>query len=81
MAKRHNGTGRRKQQLKTMAEVIACLGGDAALRELTNSHQNNITNWKNAQCKFPAKFYLVMTQALEERGHRADPELWGILPP
>lgn len=66
--------------LKTMGEVIATLGGDFGLREMLGVQQNNITNWKHEQQKFPAKYYLIMSSALARRSCTASPELWGILP-
>ena len=68
-------------QLRTMDAVIDALGGDAGVKKLTGAAQNNLGNWRKTQKKFPAHTYLIMIDALAERGYRAPPALWGITEP
>jgi hypothetical protein len=63
--------------LKTANEVMDALGGNEGVMELTGRKQTAVLNWR-ASGKFPAKFHLLMTQALAHRGLRAPASLWGV---
>lgn len=64
-------------QIQTIDEVIAVLGGIAAVARLTNRSQPNVHNWRYAG-RFSARVYKVMIDALEQRGLTASPALWGV---
>jgi hypothetical protein len=86
VARRHreqNGGGPKLalKPCRSLEDVFAALDGDNGVMALTKSRQNNVFNWRNAQRKFPAKFYLIMTRALAKRGYTAPPSLWGIAEP
>ena len=86
VARRHreqNGGGPKLalKPCQSLEDVFAALDGDNGVMALTKSRQNNVFNWRNAQRKFPAKFYLIMTRALAKKGYTAPPSLWGIAEP
>lgn len=62
--------------LRTSTEIIDQLGGTAEVSRLTGKRMQNVSRWKGEN-RFPPDTYLCMTQALEERGHRAPVSLWG----
>jgi hypothetical protein len=67
--------GRSKKTLFSAEHIIDVLGGTRAVCELTGATRNSISNWR-AFDAFPARFYLVMTRALDRCGYRADPSFW-----
>lgn len=62
--------------LRTTIEIIEQLGGTAEVARLTGKRPQHVSLWKK-QNRFPPDTYLVMSQALEARGHRASVSLWG----
>lgn len=62
---------------ETTAAVIAALGGQAAVAQLTGSAPSAVANW-NSEPHFPARFYAVMLEALHKKGFHAGPRLWGM---
>lgn len=67
-------------ELETAAEVMDALGGNAAVADLTGSRATAVSNWRSFG-KFPAKFYVLMTDELRRRGLRAPALLWGMTEP
>lgn len=71
--------------LRTVDQVIEALGdGDkqAGRRELlriTGRRTQHVTNWL-AEGRIPKVFWIVVSKALDRRGHSARPELFGIAP-
>jgi hypothetical protein len=65
------------ETLNSAAEVFNELGGNAGLEELTGSKPSTVSMWKKAG-NFPTNTYLIMTQALRERGKTAPASLWGM---
>jgi hypothetical protein len=64
--------------LTSTTEVIEALGGLEAVATLTGSKYGAVWNWQNF-VKFPAKTYVVMTDALAAKGLRAPASLWGMI--
>ena len=67
-----------KRALKTMDDVMAALGGPAAVAILTQTKHSAVCNWQTFG-RFPAKTYLVMSRALARKRHKAPTALWGML--
>jgi hypothetical protein len=65
------------RKLNTTAEVMDALGGNAAVADLTNSTYKAAANWRAFET-FPARHFVVMTKALEDRGLTAPVSLWGM---
>ena len=66
--------------LKSVSDVVAALGGNSAIVALVEAQSTQVvTNWV-ARNRFASHTYLILTQALAERGFTADPKLWGITP-
>ncbi|MEH2501213.1 hypothetical protein V1290_000024 [Bradyrhizobium sp. AZCC 1578] len=66
------------KQLHTVKEVISELGGQDAVKQLTNSKSaSRVPMWKNRK-RFPATTYTVLKSALQERGLSAPDDLWGM---
>lgn len=68
-----------RKRLKSARAIITAIGGNGPVAELTGRKTQHITNWKT-EGRLPANTYLILTEALAERGYRASPELWGITP-
>lgn len=68
------------RELKTKAEVMAALGGIVAVCALTGAEYGAVENWKRLKT-FPSRYFLVMAFALNGKGLRAPPELWGQATP
>lgn len=66
--------------LRTMAEVMAALGGDHQVSALTGAPYKVVENWKREK-RFPSRYFLVMTTALHRRRLSASAELWGMVTP
>lgn len=62
--------------LTTMDQVIARLGGPAAVGRLTGRSRSAVANWRGTG-RFPARLYLMMTRELQTLGAVALPALWG----
>ncbi len=67
-------------QLQTTGSVIHALGGLLAVSALTGAGYKLVSGWGKAS-KFPARYFLVMTHALEKKRLTAPPELWGMVTP
>jgi hypothetical protein len=63
--------------LTTVKEVIAELGGRAAVAEITGTNVKVVSHWR-WQDRFPSKTYLVLTEALNKRGCCASVGLWSF---
>lgn len=69
-------TGGMVQELKTVEEVVAKLGGTMAVAAITGSkHSSAVSNWKKLG-RFPAKTYFDIKAALLKRSLKAPDELW-----
>ena len=66
--------------LRTTLQVIEALGGYHAVATLTGRTPNAAENWKR-HLAFPADTYLVMTDALSDKGFSAPPSLWKMRQP
>lgn len=66
--------------LETAEEVFDALGGNAGVEELTHSKPSRVSNWRNSG-SFPSNMYVVMTDALRERGKAAPASLWRMHAP
>jgi hypothetical protein len=64
--------------LETTTEVIEALGGTSAVAELTGSTYAAAFNWRGFE-RFPAKTFIVMSDALAAKGKSASPSLWGMI--
>jgi hypothetical protein len=67
-------------RLTSTAAVVDALGGIQAVAYLTGSNYKAAANWKSF-ATFPAKTFLVMTDALERIGKSAPASLWGMTEP
>jgi hypothetical protein len=65
------------ETLHTVTEVFDALGGNSGLEALTGSKPNTVSMWKSAG-SFPAKTYVIMTDALHSIGKTAPDSLWGM---
>jgi hypothetical protein len=63
--------------ITTAVEVMEALGGNVGVGRLTGGKPSAVSNWKTFG-KFPANQYVVMIEALRERGFDAPPSLWGM---
>lgn len=61
--------------LETADQVFEALGGSSGIAELTESKLSRVSNWR-AIGSFPPGFYVVMLDALHERGKTAPASLW-----
>lgn len=66
-------------ELSTTAEVIDKLGGVGPVADLTGRKYNAAWNWTTFE-HFPPDTYVVMKDALAERGFSAPPSLWRMVP-
>lgn len=64
-------------ELATASEVMDALGGNVGVAALTGNTPGAVWNWRSFG-RFPSKFYLVMTEALAEKGYQAPASLWGM---
>lgn len=63
------------QTLDTLDEVITALGGTDGLFDLLGAKPSTISMWKKAG-NFPSNSYVVMTDALRQKGKTAPDLLW-----
>jgi hypothetical protein len=66
--------------VETVADAIAKLGGPTATGKLVGRSAQSVVNWRAAN-KFPGDTYLILSAALEDRGLRAPPSMWGLIEP
>lgn len=66
---------KRLRPLSTVNEVINALGDNAGAAEITKRGITAVCNWRAAN-RLPARSYLVITEALKDRGFSAPPSLW-----
>lgn len=68
-------------ELTTVDDVIDALGGTGATARLLGcKSMRPVSNWRS-RGRLPADKFLLMQQALRDRGKTAPPSLWGIAPP
>ena len=67
------------KKLKTVGEVISHLGGNAAVRDLTNRNSNpsTVLMWKHRE-RFPPNTYAIMNAALRAKNADAPASLWDM---
>jgi hypothetical protein len=63
--------------LQTTVDVIEALGGDDAIKAMTDCSPQTLWNWKNYG-QFPSKTFVMMTAALAMKGKVAPARLWGM---
>lgn len=68
------------ETVETVEDVIAALGGSAAVRRLTGATSQQLWNWK-ARRRIPARLYKRMGQALKAAGVAAKDDIWAIESP
>jgi hypothetical protein len=51
------------------------VGGNSGVQEITGGKPTQVSNWR-ALASFPPKTYIVMTEALRDRGKAAPAALW-----
>lgn len=66
--------------LETVDAVMEELGGNRPVATLTASKPSAVSMWRKAQ-SFPTNQYLIMTEALREKGKTAPASLWGMKSP
>lgn len=66
---------KRLRSLSTVNEVIIALGDNAGAAEITRRGVTAVCNWRAAN-RLPARSYLVITEALKQRGYCAPASLW-----
>lgn len=69
-----------KTHLTTVAEVLEALGGTSAVAAIVGSKYSSIWMWKKSPT-LPTRTYLILKEALEEKGLSAPSTLWGMLDP
>jgi hypothetical protein len=57
--------------------VVTELGGTNAVARLTGNLSQAVCNWRSQRGRFPSKHYLVMREALAEKGCYGITSLWG----
>ena len=67
-------------ELHTTSDVINELGGLKAVAKLTGTNNKAAWNWRSFD-SFPSNTYLVMIEALRERGKTAPASLWSMRAP
>jgi hypothetical protein len=68
------------EELTKTAEVMDALGGNLAVAELTGSKPKAVWNWRGFKT-FPTNTYIVMINALRQKGKTAPASLWGMKSP
>ena len=62
-------------QITSATEIIDLLGGNPKVGELTGRTAAAVSNWRSFNL-FPANTFLILTEALAERGYTAPASLW-----
>ena len=70
-------SGNRRTLLTTAASVFDALGGVAGVMEVTGAKYKTVHAWK-ASGSFPSDTYVVMVEALKQRGLTASSSLWDM---
>ncbi len=69
------------RELRTVADVIKALGGASETSRIASRTRPRtpqaVSNWRRYKT-LPPTTYLLLTEALEERGFSASPKLWGM---
>jgi hypothetical protein len=68
------------RNLLTATEVIDALGGTSATANLASVSPSQVSGWRSTN-RLGGKSFLVIQQALSERGCSAPSNLWGIKEP
>jgi hypothetical protein len=75
-AKSDNGS---RTPLTSTGAVIDALGGTVQTAWLVGLKPPAVSNWRHG-ASFPARTFLLMTEALAKRGFSAPPRLWDMEP-
>ena len=68
------------KRLASAEAIFDVLGGINAVAELTGAKYVTAHRWKTVG-KFPPKTFVLLGEALAERGYQAPAELWKMLEP
>lgn len=63
--------------LQTASDVINAIGGTAATAALTGRKMPAVSNWRKSN-RIPSELFLVVSQAIEQRGARVVPSVFGM---
>lgn len=66
--------------LHSASEIVAKLGGNAAVARMTGRTPQQIWNWKNSG-RLPPDTYVILLDALTVFACTADPSIWGMTVP
>lgn len=64
------------EKVKTAAEAIEALGGDAELARRLEVSVQTVWNWRERG--LPSRYFLVLNSMLKRKGFSAPASLWGI---
>lgn len=63
--------------LKTVDAIVDALGGTSEVAVLTGVSLPAVSNWKTRR-RIPSEKFMIVADALEQRGVKADPDLFGF---
>ncbi len=67
----------RFKKLNNVDQVIAALGENQGLAQLTGKTTQHVSNWRKYGT-LPKKFYIPLQRELTKLGYKAPPEIWGM---
>jgi hypothetical protein len=68
-------------RLNSFDTVVRTLGGTARTAELLGITSSYISNWRRVNGKIPAKYYLIIYEALAEMGFYPAPRVFNFARP
>lgn len=68
-----------KRYLHTVDDVLDAIGGDEEVARLTGHKPGAINMWRYGLKSLPAKTYVILKQAIAQKGCEAPDELWGSM--
>lgn len=68
----------RKEAIASVRDLVEALGGPKSAGEVLGTTPQNVVNWRLAG-KIPARFHIVHSERLAERGISVPPSLWGFV--
>ena len=70
------------RKFSSVSDIVAELGGPVAVADMLDVNVASVHQWLKPGRTFPAKFFLPLSEILEDRGIKAPPEVLGQkLPP
>lgn len=66
------------RRLATFDTVVKTLGGPTAVGDLVGKSSSYVCNWRRFSGKIPAKYYLIITEALADQGFVPANHLFGF---